>query len=208
MTFTDGHDGGGLTDQAAPVHFPAPGAVMPLAVTGGPGQGKSTVLVHLASLGVQTLSADEVVRSAWSDRGVQSRIAERLGLQLPIDKGAVREAVLSDPQARRALNAVLHPETTARIIASGAQAVEVPLLIETCLQGLFRRVWVVVCEKEIQIARLAERLGDRNQAEAFLSTQLAPEVKVVFADAIIRTDIPLNNVQSAVESLARRHGLT
>jgi dephospho-CoA kinase len=101
------------------------------------------------------------------------------------------------------MNEVLHPEVFARLVELGADVVEVPLLIETCLQSSFRQVWVATCGPAEQRRRLLERHGDEGLVARLLSTQLPSVVKSAFADRTLRTDRPLASVQEEVAVIAR-----
>lgn len=178
-------------------------AVKKLAVTGGAGEGKSTVVGILRDIGCRVASADEIVKTLWDDPLVQDRVTMALHLPLPLDKATVRNLILSDVAARRELNSIFHAQTIERILADSAEIVEVPLLFESCMQGLFQRVWVVTCGPEEQMNRLVSRLGDKAAAESLVHAQLSSRVKCAFADEVIRTDQPLYAVKHVVESLAR-----
>jgi dephospho-CoA kinase len=178
-------------------------ALLKAALTGGVAEGKTTVLRMLSEAGLKTGSADEVARDVFEDPFTQGLIEERLGLPGPLDRARLRALIASDPDKRRALNEVVHPEIFARLLEAGADVVEVPLLIETCLQSSFRRVWVVTCGRQEQVRRLTERLGDERRAEDMVSSQLPTPVKCAFADRIVRTDRPLGDVYREAEELAR-----
>lgn len=176
----------------------------PLAITGGIAEGKSTVLAMLAERGWPTLSADEVARSVLDIDEVRAQVAHELDLDAAFTRSQVLARVVADHGARRRLNSVLHGEVWDRILDSGARAVEMPLLVEACLVGRFSRIWCVTCGEAEQRRRLVERLGDARQAALLLATQLPTEVKSAFADAIVRTDRPMPDVQSCVMALADR----
>ena len=168
---------------------------MRLAVTGGIAEGKSTVVGYLRDAGYSTASADAVAREVFGTSEVQSWIVERLGSSEP---ARVREAVASDASFRRSLNRLTHPRILHKLDRLRADVVEVPLLIEACLQSRFDRVWVVTCGPEEQLRRLAERLGGVPSAESLLATQLASRVKIPFADCIVRTNLPEETVRGYV----------
>ena len=105
---------------------------------------------------------------------------------------------LADPSIRRAVNRITHPAIFDRIQNAGAQFIEVPLLIEACLQGEFDRVWVVTCGPEEQLRRLTARLQSAEAATVLLRTQLTSRVKIVFADSVIRTNQPEFSVKRDV----------
>jgi dephospho-CoA kinase len=176
---------------------------MKAALTGGVAEGKTTVLRMLSEFGLSTASADDFARDALDDPVVQAELTEAVGLEAPFDRGALMTIVRNEPAKRRAMNEVLHPEVFSRLVSSGADVVEVPLLLEACIQSAFSRILVVACGREEQLRRLSERLGDRSRAEALIAAQLASPVKQAFADRVLRTDRPLDSVQREAEGLAR-----
>ncbi len=177
-------------------------ALLKVALTGGIAEGKTTVLRALSEFGMKTVSADDVAREVLEDEPTRTAIRERLGMA-QFDRESLSSAIAVDATKRRALNEVMHPEILARLIAADADVVEVPLLVETCLQSMFQRVWVVSCGPVEQARRLTERLGDEAKARALISTQLPGRVKCAFADRIVRTDRPLGDVIREAEELAR-----
>jgi dephospho-CoA kinase len=169
---------------------------MKLAVTGGVAEGKSTVVSYLTEAGYKAVSADDLAREAFQTEPVQSVLRELVSGDPTPD--AVREAMVSSDDVRRQVNRTLHPAILERIRRSDADVFEVPLLIETCIQGLFDRTWVVTCGPEEQLRRLADRLGGTDEARAFLSVQLPTRAKLPFADRIVRTNSNRDTVRSYV----------
>lgn len=174
-----------------------------IAITGGAGEGKSTVLGYLRELGHPIASADEIAREVFSLVAIQGRLAEIVGGRAPVTADQVR-AALADPWRRRQINAITHPEIVRRLHEIEEGFVEIPLLIETCLQGGFDRVWVVTCGVEEQRRRLVERLGGEAAAEALLGSQLPTRAKIPFADVVIRTNQPEWSVKRDVALAARQ----
>ena len=179
-------------------------ALLQIALTGGIAEGKTTVLNTLAECGVRTAAADEIAREVLDDPAFSAAVAQRMGLAEPLDRKELGRAIVANPAKRRALNSILHPEILARMIEARADVIEVPLVVETCLQGAFSRTWVVTCGPEEQLRRLSDRLGDEGEALRTLALQLPTKVKCAFADRIIRTDRPISSVVSDVRELARR----
>lgn len=173
--------------------------IQAVAVTGGIAEGKSTVLTVLSSFGVKVASADEVVKQLWSDQQFQSTVWKQLDLNGNFDKNILRKMLSQFPEIRSTLNAITHPVVMSELACSGADAIEVPLLIEACLQGQFESIWVVTCGPEMQLERLAARLGSLQEAQALIATQLKTKTKIAFADAVVRTNVPLENVKSTVK---------
>lgn len=178
-------------------------AVMRVALTGGVAEGKTTVLRMLSEFGLSTASADEVAREALDDPLVQEELGEAVGLAAPFDRDALMTIVRNEPDKRRAMNEVLHPEVFSRLVETGADVVEVPLLLEACVQSAFSRIWVATCGSEEQLRRLTARLGSEGAAMSLLAAQLPSLAKQAFADRVVRTDRPLASVQKEAEGLAR-----
>lgn len=178
------------------------------AVTGGIAEGKSTVMGYLAELGFRTLSADSLARDVFLDRYVNRLIAETVGVGTAIDSRELREVLFQSQSARRAVNRIMHPRIVEAMMRSGADFVEVPLLIETCLQGVFDSVWVVTCGYDEQKKRLLLRYGQTASVDQIVGAQLPSEVKIAFADVVIRTNCSHEAVRRYISlALQSRLGL-
>jgi dephospho-CoA kinase len=174
-----------------------------IAVTGGIAEGKSTVAGYLRDLGHRTLSADDVAREVFQSEEVQEALASLLAVPLPLEPAAVRRAIARDSRVRRHVNALTHPRISLRLASAPERIVEVPLLIEACLQGSFDRIWVVTCGPAEQLRRLTERLGSAEEASRLIRTQLPSTVKCAFADVIIRTNQDRESVLRCVSEAVR-----
>ena len=159
---------------------------MRVAITGGIAEGKSTVLAHLRDLGYRTASADEFARQVFGQ--VQEELAAVSGLSLPVSPKELRTLMATNADLRREVNRIMHPLIHRKLEASTAEFMEVPLLFEACIYGLFERVWVVTCGLDEQRRRLVERYGEGAHVDSMLATQLPSRVKSVFSDRIIRTN--------------------
>jgi dephospho-CoA kinase len=113
-----------------------------------------------------------------------------------MDRSAMRQLAFDDPQARRRLEAILHPlireQTDADVraaIEAGAPyvLVAVPLLVESGqAQGRFDRVLVVDCPPEVQVERVMRRSGlARSQVQAILGAQASREARLAVADDVV-----------------------
>ena len=158
---------------------------MRIAVTGGIGSGKSTILAHFAALGFSTISADDVARDVFATDTVQSELATLLDTTPPVAPSLLRAHIAEDVKVRRAVNAIMHPPIRQIMRASGCTVSEVPLLIESCTHARYDYVILAVCDLEVR--------------KAIFSTQLDDRAKMPFADQIIRTDQPLANVHTMIE---------
>ena len=161
---------------------------MRIAITGGIAEGKSTVMAYLRDLGHQTASSDEIARDVFQSEHVQEALSLLLGKETPISQEDVRHAIAQEHRMRRTVNRIMHPQILQEIARCPATFFEVPLLYETCIQGMFDCVWVVTCGKDEQLKRLSIRLESEEKAREMLQIQLATDIKSVFADKIIRTN--------------------
>lgn len=175
---------------------------MKIAITGGIAEGKSTVLEVLRSEGLRVLSADEIVRQLWSEPSTLDSLSQLLSLESPT-KGDVTRAIVESKNLRQAVNHFFHPLVHQRIMESDADAIEIPLLIETCKQSSVDLIWVVTCGSEEQLRRLSDRVGEARATE-MMRLQLPTRAKIPFADEVLRTNRPLRDVHTAIrQALAR-----
>jgi dephospho-CoA kinase len=174
-----------------------------IAITGGVAEGKTTALNYLRDLGYSVESSDRIGREVFELPEVQRALAEILNLSMPINSDDVRTQ-LSNSELRRRVNELMHPRILARLSVADCDFVEVPLLIETCLQSYYDCVWVVTCGPDEQLKRLTERLGSEGDALALIRTQLTSGAKITFADTIIRTNLDELSVKRCVTLAARR----
>lgn len=168
-----------------------------VALTGGIGCGKTTVLREFQALGIPCFVADEVAGAYYRDPDFQTSVRNLLGdgVLLPgggIDKQAVARRVFADPEALRALNALIHPRVwdDFRHFAAGQSAPYV--IFESAIvyeHGFDRMVDKVVCvylEKEERLRRLALRdHASRDHLLARMRNQLSAEEKMMRADYVI-----------------------
>ena len=176
-----------------------------VAITGGAGEGKSTVLSILAGLGHSVASADEFVEKLWTSTDFLDEVRLGLGMHGTPTRELVRDLILKDRSKRRILNNLTHGRVFSQILGKNTDFVEIPLLVETASFRKFSEIWVVTCGEKEQLRRLTDRLKSEEMAQKFMSAQLPSAIKIAFADEIIRTNVPFADVsRQIVESLARR----
>jgi dephospho-CoA kinase len=176
----------------------------PIGLTGSIAGGKSTVLAHLAEMGLRTASSDSVAREIFNEASVQMALCDHLGVSAPITPAVLRESMLREPEMRRWVNRLMHPLVGARIAAIDADVVEVPLLFEACLQHRYREVWTVTCAPEERARRLRLRYGPGADLQALGAWQLNDDVKNALADVIFRTDRSSESVLKVLRVEAAR----
>ncbi len=196
-----------------------------LGLTGGIGSGKSTVLAMLAGLGAAVADADAISRSLTAPGGAAiPAIAAHFGADFiaadgSLDRARMRAHVFSQPAARQALEAIIHPLVGERARAIEAQARaegraclvhDIPLLVES---GRWRsqldRVLVVDCAVDTQVARVMARSGlPREEVLAIIAAQAPRALRLAAADVVIFNDgLSLAQLGTQVRQAARGFGL-
>lgn len=161
------------------------------------------MLTGLAAAGMQVASADELAAAIFGIDEVENAVARRTGLEVPIDRSALRVKMASDPTLRMWLNHLMHPRVWRALLDSSADAVEVPLLLESCLQGAFFEVWVADCDETTQVERLVTRWGNELHARELVASQISRSVRLTFADVIVRTNQPIDAVMQSIAICAK-----
>ena len=191
-----------------------------VALTGGIATGKSYVRARFEALGVPTIDADRLARDAVAPgtaglAGVVARFGrEVLQADGSLDRQRLAQIVFADPEARCALEAIVHPEVrraTDQWFASlDAQKVpcaiaDIPLLYEVSRDRDFDTVIVVACDPDTQRRRLVARDGMSDAAaRQRISTQLPIDRKVGRADYVILTDGSFEATDRQVTDVCKR----
>jgi dephospho-CoA kinase len=128
-----------------------------------------------------------------------------------IDREALRQRVLGDPQALKRLNAIVHPLVGrsrtgffAEAQAAGADMVvlDIPLLFETGGDRNMDAVAVVSAPAEVQRQRVLEREGMTPERLAAILAQQTPDAeKRARADFVIDTGRGLEPVRARVAEI-------
>ena len=189
-----------------------------IGLTGGIASGKSTVAEMFAELGIPVIDADVIAREVVEPgQPALDEIRARFGddmvdAQGRLDRAAMRSAVFADDDARRDLEAILHPrigaETRRQAEAAGGdyQLIVVPLLVESALRQFVDRVLVVDCSEETQLERLLARDAESpEQARRMLAAQASRQERLEIASDVIVNDGPLEETQNQVRVLAERY---
>lgn len=172
-------------------------------LTGGIGSGKSTVAGLLSEQGAAIIDSDAISRALTAaGGGAIAPLLAHFGSASIDDAGALnrqwmRDRAFADPQARQALEAILHPLIAAEAMRQAINAdqcpclvFDVPLLVET---GHWRervdRVLVVDCSEATQVDRVTRRPGwSRPDAERVIAQQASRSARRAAADAVIDND--------------------
>ena len=189
-------------------------------ITGGIATGKSSFVAALraAAPGIVAFSCDESVREAYTRAEVLRAICAAVGLDAarPADESAsalravIRGIVTQDAEAKKRLEAVLHPlvfaeleqaRNAANVAGADVFLAEVPLYYESLRRCSADMVIVVAASRETQLRRLMTCRGlDQETSERLLGVQFRLEDKVALADKVVWND--------GTESLAQQQSLT
>jgi len=191
-----------------------------IGLTGGIGSGKSTVADRFAQLGAAIIDTDVIAHELTGPDGrampaiiacFGSDIANSAGA---MDRAAMRGRVFSDPEARRKLEAILHPmiraESALRLQAVTAPyaLLVVPLLVENLAsyQHLLNRIAVVDCEEPQQLARIASRSGlSLQQAKSILAAQASQASRLQISDDVIENRGDLTGLDDQIQRLHQKY---
>jgi dephospho-CoA kinase len=188
-----------------------------LGLTGGIGMGKSTAAAAFRRARMPVFDADAAVHRMQARGG---RAVRAIGIAFPgtvrdgsVDRRALREAVLADPQALSRLEAILHPMVreeehvfVARARRRGCRAVvlDIPLLLETGGDRRVDRVIVVTAPRAVQIHRIrARRRMSDSDIRAVIARQMPDAEKRRRADVVIRTGLSRHASLKALNRVIR-----
>ncbi|QIK39261.1 dephospho-CoA kinase [Caldichromatium japonicum] len=169
-----------------------------VALTGGIGSGKSTVAQGFAELGAGVIDTDAIAHELTTPQG--PAIAPILAAFGPmilsaegwLDRACLRRIVFADPEARRRLEAILHPMIE-RVMLERLQSLNadyvllvIPLLFETGQERHADRVLVVDVPETIQVARVMARSGlSAEEVQRIIAVQLPRHERIARAHDLI-----------------------
>lgn len=172
-----------------------------LGLTGSIGMGKSATAAMFAEAGIPVYDADAAVHAIYAKGGLA---VAPLGERFPgvvvdgaVSRQRLRDIVMEDPDALKALEAIVHPlvgETQVQFrrdaMASGAKfaVLDIPLLYETGGDQRCDYVAVVTAPASVQRGRVMAR-EEMSEAdfEKILAKQMPDAEKRARADFIIST---------------------
>jgi dephospho-CoA kinase len=193
-------------------------------LTGGMGAGKSTALAALERLGATVLSSDAVVHELYArDEALREAVVKRWGPDVApggvVDRAAVAEHAFASAEERSWLEGVVWPLvgarvggwlTDARAERTGgtpvprAAIVEVPLLFEAGLEGIYDATIAVVSDEDVRRERAAARghaLVDERAAR-----QLSQEEKSGRATYVVHNDGSEQELERALSAVLDKLG--
>jgi dephospho-CoA kinase len=188
-------------------------------LTGGLGAGKSTALAALHRLGAETISSDAIVHELYEQGQLREAVVARWGERVApggvVDRAAVAQQAFAGDGERRWLEEQVWPLVGARVAdwlerararrpAPPAAVVEVPLLFEAGLEGIYDATIAVLAAEDIRAQRAATRgheaVGERD------ARQLPQEEKARRATYVVRNDGTVEELEAQLSALLAKLG--
>ena len=183
------------------------------------GAGKSTALAALARLGAEVLSSDDVVHELYEGSELRDAVVERFGEEVApggvVDRAAVARRAFATEGDRRWLEGLVWPMVGARVGEWVAQArardpapravvVEVPLLFEAGLEGVYDATIAVIASEPVRRERADARghaLADERAAR-----QLSQREKAERASFTVRNDGSVQELEQELSEVLAKLG--
>lgn len=195
-----------------------PARTIRIGLTGPIGCGKSTVARRLEDLGAVVIDADQVAREVTAPGTPgHDAILERFGGDVTgdagvLDRAALARVVFADAAALRDLEGIVHPLVRPAVEArirwaeehrARGVVVEAIRLVEGGLAAACDVVVLVTCGREDQLARLAARGLDPDDAARRIAAQagLVERVRSAVEPIVIDTAGPLERTERLVDQL-------
>ncbi|WP_029520717.1 dephospho-CoA kinase [Persephonella sp. IF05-L8] len=189
--------------------------MLKVGLTGSIGTGKSTVASIFKELGAYVIDADEVVHKLLKRKDIKEKIRKEFGdvftPEGEIDRKKLASIVFNNPEKKKKLEQILHPEVFKEIEKFFKQVEEkdpnavaiadVPLMIETGSYKNYYPVIVVYAPREVQLERLIKRGMDKEDALRRIKSQMPIEEKVKYADIVIDNTGSLQDLRKKVEEV-------
>lgn len=187
-------------------------------LTGGIGSGKSEVSRRLRDHGAVVIDADLLAREVVA-KGTEglAAVVETFGEAVlaedgSLDRPKLGALVFGDDEARKRLEAIIHPRVRARAAeieaAAGPDAVvvhDIPLLVETGQADAFDVVLVVDVRPEVQLERLTGQRGmTADEAQARIRSQASRADRLAAAGEVIDNSGSLADLDARVTDVWRR----
>lgn len=173
--------------------------VLRVGLTGGIGSGKSEVSRRLRALGAVVIDSDVLAREVVA-KGTDglAEVVREFGPEVLDEHGALNRPklgaiVFGDDEARKRLEAIIHPRVRARAAQIEAEAGpdaivvhDIPLLVETGQADRFDAVVVVDVPPAVQLERLTGSRGmTADEATARIRSQASREDRLAVAAYVV-----------------------
>jgi dephospho-CoA kinase len=193
--------------------------VVRVALTGGIATGKSHVLAAFAARGIPSIDADLLAHAVVAAGTPAAQAIERrfgrhvIGANGEVNRRKLGAVVFNDEDARRDLEAIVHPAVYDAIrrwfemlpATTPLAVADIPLLYETGHDRDFDVVIVAACDPEEQVRRVMARDGlTEADARSRVNAQLPIAEKVRRADYVVWTTGTHAETSERVEGIIAR----
>ncbi len=190
-----------------------------IGLTGGMGAGKSTALKAFERLGAAVQSADAVVHELYEGTRLREAVVARWGPEVApegtVDRTAVAEHAFADERERAWLEGTIWPLAGERIAVWLEQAramspaprvavIEVPLLFEAGMEGMYDATIAVVTSEELRDERAAGR--GHALANERVARQLSQEEKARRATYVVHNDGSVQELERELSGVLDKLG--
>jgi dephospho-CoA kinase len=182
-------------------------------LTGGVASGKSTIGKIFSELGIPVIDADQIAKELTQKGSPAERaIFKRFGTS---DRKLLRDIIFTDAQARRDLEAILHPliqiESTKQIedlsLKCKVILYEATLLVETGRYRDFTGLITVEAPEDMRINRLQARDSlNRETAERIIHSQLPDTGRRKHSDIILENAGTEEDLRNKIQDLIENRG--
>ena len=188
--------------------------MLKIALTGGICSGKTTVSNYFRKLGVPVIDADEASHEVTqAGQAAVQNIADIFGDSVldcdgNLDRAALRHIVFGNPESRKLLESILHPEIRQRMneVATRTQSpyclFSIPLLIETSQHTRYDRILVVEASEDRRRSWIQARSDlTQNEITAILSAQVSDQQRRHAADDLLINDGGIDDLHARIDRL-------
>lgn len=183
-----------------------------IGLTGGIAAGKSTVAEWLRDAGFEVVDADRLVARLYQPGGEGSAVVAQLfgpsylKADGSVDHWRVADRVFADDEARRQLEAAVHPLVKREFEAiaektAGVVVLEAPLLVEAGLASDMDLVVTVEAHPATRLRRATSRGLDPTEAKRRMAAQASEETRTAAAQRVVRNDGTLEDLHQQVMNL-------
>jgi dephospho-CoA kinase len=184
-----------------------------IGLTGGIGSGKSLAAQYFSQLGALVIDADQLARAAI-ERGSEGfdevllRFGDSILKNGDIDRTALGQVIFEDAQAKKDLEAIIHPririefeEAVASLNPGQILVYEIPLLVETGAADRFDFIITVESQADLRKQRLRDRGMFHSDIEKRMAAQASEQERRAIADCVITNDASEDELLRQVENV-------
>ena len=193
-----------------------------IALTGGIGSGKSEAAKQFGLLGVPIVDTDIISHELTVvGQSILAEIGSAFGADFLLADGALNRAklrahVFENKEERLKLEAILHPDISARALKQLAenesklqpnyQILVLPLLFENDrYASIAHKVLVIDCDESLQIKRaMARSQLTETQVKAIMDAQVSRATRLALADEVIENNGTLTELIEKVANINKK----